>query len=204
MARCSGSSRGFTLVELLVSLAVIGVITGAMLANFRGGQRSAEVRLASDILVATLREMQTNALSGRLVNVCSGGVNDLKVCEQKTPPVACTGGTCQRRVPTGYGVRISVATPKNFIVFYDTDGDAAYDAGEEISSPPYVSTATVVFDSSNVAVPVDIVYKPPSAQLFVNGSSAGPDTVRLTIKHDTGSPSRNVTLYRTAGKIEHD
>ena len=100
MLRCS-RSKGFTLVELLVSISIIGVITGMMMANFRGGQQSAEVRLATDILVGQIRSVQTSSLSGRLVAVCSGGTNDLDVCEPKDPPVSCTGGVCQKRVPAG-------------------------------------------------------------------------------------------------------
>src|SRR5690349_15319328 len=116
MPRCSRSDRaGFTLVELLVSISIIGVLTGLMLANFRGGQQAAEVRLASDIVVSQIRSMQTSSLSGRLVSACSGGSNDLAVCEAGiVPPPSCPGGTCQRRVPTGYGLHFSADTPTSY------------------------------------------------------------------------------------------
>ncbi len=188
-----------------MSLSIIGVITGLMLANFRGGQQSAELRFAAEILTNQLRELQTNALSGRLVGVCTAGPDALKVCEvAKNPPVNCTGGTCQKRVVDGYGIRLSVADPKKYTLFYDTDGDMAFDAGEELSSPAYVSTASVLFEASTVGAAVDVVFKPPSAQIFVNGSSGAPDTVELTLRHAIGNLVRHVTLYRIAGKIEHD
>lgn len=203
MPRCS-RSKGFTLVELLVSISIIGVITGMMMANFRGGQQSAEVRLASDILVGQIRSVQTSALTGRLVSVCSGGAEDLDVCEPKTPSVTCTGGACQKRVPAGYGIRFSTVTPSSYMLFYDTDDDRAYDAGEELSSAPYVSTDTVRFQGSDAGSPVDLVFTPPFGQIYVNGSASGSTTVSLTLGHQFGTNIRHVTVYRLSGKIEHD
>lgn len=203
MLRCS-RSKGFTLVELLVSISIIGVITGMMMANFRGGQQSAEVRLASDILVGQLRSVQTSALTGRLVSVCSGGTNDLDVCEPKQPIVSCTGGACQKRVPAGYGIRFSTLTPTTYMLFYDTDDDKRYDAGEELSEAPYVSTAATRFQTSSAGDPLDLVFTPPFGKLYVNGSASGPTTVSVTLNHQFGSMIRHVTLYRLSGKIEHD
>lgn len=203
MPRCS-RSEGFTLVELLVSISVIGVITGLMMANFRGGQQSAEVRLAADILVGQLRAVQTSALSGRLVSVCSGGAQALDVCEPKQPAVTCDGGTCQKRVPSGYGIRLSSQAPSSFRIFYDTDDDKRYDDGEELADQPYVSTAAARFVTSDGGDPLDIVFTPPFGKIYVNGSAAGPTEVSLTIGHQFGNMSRHVTVYRLSGKIEHD
>jgi len=200
----SSRSKGFTLVELLVSISIIGVITGMMMANFRGGQQSAEVRLATDILVGQLRSVQTSALAGRLAAVCSGGSNDLDVCEPKDPPVSCPGGVCQKRVPAGYGIRLTTATPTTYMLFYDTDGDQRYDTGEELSVAPYISTAATRYQGSTAGDPLDLVYTAPFGQLFVNGSASGPTTVSLTLGHQFGTMTRHVNVYRLSGKIEHD
>jgi len=197
-------SKGFTLVELLVSISIIGVITGMMMANFRGGQQSAEVRLASDILVGQIRSVQTSSLTGRLIAVCRGGINDLKVCEAKNPPVTCTGGTCQKRVPTGYGIRMTSTAPSKFTMFFDTDDDKRYDVGEELNDVPYVSTGAARFQTSTAGSPVDLVYAPPYGTLYVNGSASGPTTVSITIGHQFGTMIRHVNVFRLSGKIEHD
>lgn len=204
-SRSDAGRRGFTLVELLVSISIIGVLTGMMMANFRGGQQAAEVRLAADILVNQIRAVQTSALSGRLASVCVGGVNDLKVCEPgKTPAVACTDGVCQRRIPSGYGIRFTSTDPKDYLLFYDTDNDQLYDAGEEIASQAFVTTKTISASASTAGFPLDLVYKPPYGQLYVNGSDTGPVTVSLTLSHDFGNLTRHVNIYRLSGKIEHD
>ncbi len=194
--------RGFTIAELLVSLAIIGVLTGLMMANFSSGQRSSEVRFAAEILVNQLRELQTNALTGRLVRVCSGGADDKKVCESKNPPVACTGGTCAPRVPDGYGIHFTAGS-SSFLLFDDANANGVYDAGEELRTVPYVSTGLVQLSTSLPGAPLDVVFKPPSAQILINGVAA-PDTVTLTLTHSREPIQRHVNIYRITGKIDHD
>lgn len=200
-----GVQEGFTLIELLVSLSIIGIITGQMLANFRVGQQGSELRFSAEILTNQLREMQTNALSGRLIDICTGGADNLEVCEPaKQPAVQCTGGSCDQRIPSGYGIRLSTASPVEYTIFYDTDGDYLYDEGEELINRPYVSTGTVEFIAANVSTPVDIVFKPPFGQVFVNGLTTGASPVELTLRHNPGGQERHVTVSRITGKIEHD
>lgn len=198
-------AAGFTIPELLVSMAIIGVMTGMMLANFRGGQQAAEARFSAEIITNQLHDIQTSALTGRLIAVCTGGgANDGAVCESSKPvPVVCGApGTCQRRVPSGYGIRF-IAGEKNYLVFYDTDNDGRYDEGEEFSTPPYVSTGTVLLDSADIGLPVDVVFKPPSGKMLFNGLET-PDAIELTLRHATGNQIRHVKLLRISGKIEHD
>jgi len=200
-----GAREGFTLIELLVSLSIIGIITGQMLANFRVGQKGSELRFSAEILTNQLREIQTNALSGRVVRICTGGSDNLNVCEpSKQPPIACSGGSCDRRIPSGYGIHLSTASPSEYTIFYDTDGDYLYDEGEELINRPYISTGTVEFTSANVSAPLDIVFKPPFAQVFVNGLTTGASPVEITLQHNQGGQQRHVTVSRITGKIEHD
>lgn len=203
--RSEHTRRGFTLVELLVSISIIGVMTGMMMANFRGGQQSAEIRLASEILVSQIRAVQTSSYGARLAQVCSGGTNDLAVCEAgKVPPVSCPSGNCQKRVPTGYGIHFDAGSPTTYVLFYDTDDDKRYDAVERISDAPFASTGTVRLTDSGIGLPLDLVYKPPYGRLYVNGSAAGAPLVMLTLSHQFGGLTRHVNIYRLSGKVEHD
>ena len=196
---------GFTLVELLVSISIIGVLTGMMMANFRGGQQSAEIRLSSDILVSQIRSVQTSSYGGRLVSVCGGGSNDLAVCEAgKIPPMTCPSGVCQKRVPTGYGIHFNADSSTSFTLFYDTDDDKRYDLGERLADAPFISTDAVRLTDSSVGLPLDLVYKPPYGQLYVNGSASGTTLVTLTLSHKFGSLTRHVKVFRLSGKVEHD
>jgi Tfp pilus assembly protein FimT len=189
---------------MLVSLGIIVVLSGMMLANFHSGQQSAELRLAADVILSQARAVQTSALSGALVMVCGGGPSNLAVCDpSKQPAVLCgTGGTCQSRAVPGYGLRFT-AHDKTFLVFYDTNGNGRYDPGEDLVTKPYVQTGTVTLDSANVALPLDVVFQAPEGAMTFNGT-ASPDEADLVLKHTATGNIRTLKFYRVTGKIEHD
>ena len=59
------SARGFTLIEIVVVVALIAVLTGIIAAVISGGLGSAKVRAASKDLVAALRSTRAAAVVGR-------------------------------------------------------------------------------------------------------------------------------------------
>ncbi len=56
--------KGFSYIELVISLGIFIVISGLMLANFRAGDNANELQKSADLLAASIREAQTRALSG--------------------------------------------------------------------------------------------------------------------------------------------
>lgn len=200
----SFNRRAFTIVELLVSLGIIVVLSGMMLANFHGGQQASELRLATEFLVNQARATQTSALAGRLAWVCGGGPNNLAICEPgKQPPVTCgVGGTCQQRAVPGYGLRLT-AGGKTVLSFYDTNGNGRYDAGEDSASSPYIQSGTVVLDSATVPLPLDVVFRAPDGRLVFSGSES-PDEADVVLKQSATGATRTIKFYRLTGKIDHD
>lgn len=60
------NKKGFTLTELLVAIAIIGIMSAAALAYFSNNLRADQkLKLSADEMVAALREAQNNALSGK-------------------------------------------------------------------------------------------------------------------------------------------
>lgn len=56
------------MVELLVVLAITGMVMAAMVTNYRGGVRQNSLRNAADEMIAVLRQNQTAAASGAQYN----------------------------------------------------------------------------------------------------------------------------------------
>lgn len=58
--------RGFTLVELLIVCIIIGIMTAVILVSLQGNHDQKAVETEGRKLAATLREVQNNALTGKL------------------------------------------------------------------------------------------------------------------------------------------
>jgi prepilin-type N-terminal cleavage/methylation domain-containing protein len=60
--------KGFTLMELLVAIAIFGILSTFMVANFSRNEQAKELKQQAEILVAGLQKVQNMALAGTLVS----------------------------------------------------------------------------------------------------------------------------------------
>lgn len=84
--------RGFTVVELIVVIAIISILTAVVLNGQKDFNRSLTITDSAYTIALSLREAQTFGLSSRAV----GAVNN-----------------------AGYGARFSIATPGSYLLFAD-------------------------------------------------------------------------------------
>jgi|GEM_PF-1674637 len=169
--RFLNNRQGFTLLELLLSLAITGILIGATVSNFHSGGKNESVRLAARLGEAALRQAQTMTLTGAL--------ND---------------GT----FPSGgYGVRFDVSTPAILALFADNNNNHAFDAGEEVM----VERKTLPPNSSfSLGSSLDVVFSSPEGTVFFNGASA-PDTQVITFGSTGSLITKTVTIYRLSGQV---
>lgn len=195
---------GFTLVEMMVSLAIFAVVTGFTIANFRAGSQSDDLRIGQQLAASAVRRAQTAALGGELVSYCAGGAYDNKIC----PTAGCGAGQCQRGVPQGFGVRFMKAAPDNqkTIFFADINGNRAYDGGEEIRSDTLSSSrkiglsAIVLAPSNGAPDSVDIVFVPPKPVTYFNAANTDA-TVTLTLRHTVTGSTKVISVNRVTGQV---
>lgn len=96
------SGAGFTLPELLVSIAVFVILASVVLANFRQGGYSDDLRATADELVANIRRVQNLAVAGALVRYDTNGKSISNTNRDREDPP--TG----EQVPAGgYGISIN-------------------------------------------------------------------------------------------------
>jgi prepilin-type N-terminal cleavage/methylation domain-containing protein len=60
--------RGFSLIEVLISVSIIVIISTAVLVSMRNNKTSKELEVAAREVAATIREAQNNALTGKKIN----------------------------------------------------------------------------------------------------------------------------------------
>lgn len=194
--------KGFTLIEMLISLAIFGVITGMVMANFKQGSQGDELRISSQLMASAIRRAQTAAVAGQTTSYCVLGTNDKKLCKNAGD---CPSGTCATEVPHGYGVHFSSAAVENrkVIMFADIDGDNVYSPSEAIrtdnvSSGPFVYVQTV---APTVGGMLDIVFVPPKPTIFINNNVTADGIATITVRHDNIGQQKRITINKVSGQI---
>lgn len=195
---------GFTLLEMIISLGIFAVITGFVVANYRGGRLGDELNVAQQLTAVAVRRAQTAAVSGTSVPWCVGGTNDKHVCLSGQDSECPNGGACVGDIPRGYGVRFStVGNDAGFAIgFADIDGNGILGTGEEtrrdkLAPSPSVAVTAVTPASGGV---LDVVFSPPRPTITFNDTAA--DVIAsITVTHSLIGKSRTVTANKVSGQV---
>ncbi|MEA3249678.1 MAG: prepilin-type N-terminal cleavage/methylation domain-containing protein [Patescibacteria group bacterium] len=195
--------RGFTLIEMLISLSIFAVITAMAVANFRAGAQGDELRVSARLVASTVRRAQTQAVAGYSIFFCHGGADEGKVCPSGNDS-ECGGGVCTKDIPDAWGVRISTLSGENreLIVFADTNGSKRYESGEAvrfdaISSGPFVNILSVTPNDANV---LDIIFEPPKPKMYFNDSIVN-GIATIVLEHQHTGTQQSVTVNRISGLV---
>jgi prepilin-type N-terminal cleavage/methylation domain-containing protein len=172
-------SKGFTLLEILVSLFIVVSLTVLVFANFELGGYSFKLKRSLRGLSQQIRSVQEMAFSSK---------------------------TIKDHVPQrGYGIHFDNISVDKYILFANesTTVNYIYDPGlDTIIGEYYLEDDVIIsglysFPAANPVAALDIVFVPPNPDVYINGflSGGGPDfygKIDLTaINRATGSVSVN-------------
>jgi len=115
--------QGFTLMELLIVIALIGILLVMVMVNFDRGNDSTDLRKAGNDLMQDFRKAQSYSISGNSVNYCDESSTDHKYypCQDDN---FCGGNVgeydyCKSSVPGG-GYGITIDSTEGYLLFADT------------------------------------------------------------------------------------
>jgi Tfp pilus assembly protein FimT len=159
---------GFTIVELAVSMLIIGLISTIVLANYNTGRRQEALNRSAQRLAVAIRQAQNYALFSRVGTKCS------------TP----TGG---------YGVYILSAS--QYIIFGDCNGNHVYNsvADDLISTVSVEQSVVIKSDQQPTVIGASMTFEPPIGKFYYNGS---PPTVpkTITLRDPANDKQKTITL----------
>lgn len=174
-------SAGFTLIEILISIAITAILTTITFLGFSQEQRRSNSRRAAEQLQTNLQVAQNRAQSAITLGttkLCSGSAKDGVPCSADTDcddlggSVSCasktgrsdfTCGTCVSRPPESYGVLVDIGTNK-----YTECIDVNYDGAAASDPDQYCLNAAEIGQSKLLATGLSISAKYDGVACTVN------------------------------------
>lgn len=187
----NSTQRGFTLLELLITMAISIIMTGVVVANYRDYTTNAYFANASEDIVLALRQAQVYGAGG------------------KANTVICTGG--ETLSECRYGVHFSTASgySDGLILFVDIDNDKIFDfdTGEQIETVKWKSPIVItnlMCGASDCSGGLDITFRRPNPDAWItetNNIGVSYSTAKITISNGETLPRETAVIISNAGQI---
>lgn len=209
----SHKTKGFTILELLISLSIIVLLATITVFELRSSRRTEELRTAARRVSADLRGMQSRALSAKNLKTCTSPTADLAVCEFST--AVCGANPCAESIPSAYGV-VFTASSYQYTMFADINPSSGVDyrysdAGEiylQQSILPletdYVIVDQITADGAPVAsVDISFMRQSGTVRMFHPGvpPAAEPSLIRIRLLHTLTGSTAEIEINRITGRI---
>lgn len=168
--------KGFSLIELLVTISIIVLLSGMVFVGYRSGERQLMLNRAASKLAQDIRRVEGMALS---TEKCCGGI--------------IPGG--------GYGIYLGNAGDTSYLLYADISvPNEQYDAGDQtietINFEKGVEVQLLI-----PSPPLSINFKPPDPTVIFAGDSTKTEA-RITLRLEA-EPSKTKTVkVNKAGLIE--
>ena len=153
------NKKGFTIMELLVVIVIIGIASSVMVINFNKGEQNNKLQRSAQQVIQSIRKAQNLALSSAEI---SGQIYDY------------------------YGVHFDKQTmPSSYYVFASLL-DKIYDTGEEVETINLEQGITISSISPIQNNKLDIIFLPPYA--FVEFNPVASNSTIIIKKQDGTCP----------------
>jgi len=160
---------GFTIIELLVSIAIFLVLAGILLANFHQGDYANELKLSADLVAVNIREAQNKSISGiSAVTVAGYGIYfdnaDTSFINYQDQGTSARQYDADEEINTvSLKKNVSFVSAGAVDLFFEVPGGAVYLNGLAQSG-----TVTITLQHSVTNKSIDVTVLPFSGQVSVS------------------------------------
>lgn len=182
------AKRGFTLVELLVTIGIFIFMTSVVLAKYRSFSTNSDFSNVVEGLVLSLREAQVYGVGSKT----AGGIS----CGSPASPFNCA-----------YGIYLSKASGSNgsYTVFVDVDKDGLYTASDMVVQTVSLGNTSdiLISDITINGINTDtlaVTFKRPNPDAIINGDINN-TSASITIKKGTTGTNSNTVNITSSGQI---
>lgn len=163
---------GFTLIEIIVTMAIIVVVFSIAVSRSNRMSSRSNVTLTSEVMVSDLRSTAMSALSSEQFQLQS---------------------------PTGWGIQIeSNTTPSSYTVFADLNGDRAYSTNEKLKTVILAKDVKLLCTSFNSECQVTgaLIFNVPSAKTYFMNTEVtyGTGDVVVQLVDNVTGDTKNISI----------
>ncbi|MBI4117527.1 MAG: type II secretion system protein [Parcubacteria group bacterium] len=174
------NERGFTLLEMIVTITIIGILSTIVVINYRGASR--DLDLSVEALASAIRKAQAFAITGEpyLGAVPEGGY--------------------------GFFIGACGAPPCEYRLFADVNGNLHYDGAQEaMDTEVFFTPKNVRIVSADPFIPLHVTFKPPKPFICFKSSASGEcaseDVAVIHIRDEKSGKNKEVRIHRLTGQI---
>jgi len=156
--------KGFTLIEMIVVMAIIVTLSTLVLANYRDGQKRYALAQSAQQLASDLRRIQNMAMNG--VDLIS-----------------------PRR---GYGIYLQEGET-DYLIYSDGNASLFFQPSDELIEVINLADNVEIINISTTNNKADIYFESPDPITYIK-NSVNPDTVTITLGMDNFADTETVTV----------
>jgi len=165
------NSQGMTLIEVLMVIAIIFILLGTSFVGYREKGEELGLQRAAFKVVADIERVRGMAMSAH---------------EEKTSGEVPLGG---------WGIYFDSDNPYQYILFADLDADKfrKTDATEDVET--IYLEENIIIKNLSPSNPLDIVFSPPSPDVYLQGELLSIDEVNIIIAiTDDSSKTKTISI----------
>ena len=168
-------NKGFTMIELIVVMSIVGILSSALFFNWRSGEATFALQNSAYKLAQNIREIQEMAMEAKEID--------------------CNGYT-----GSSFGVQFKSSWLTYYLLFVDCNNSHVYDVNDKILRTVNFEKGVKISTLS----PVDsfsVLFVPPDPITYINDKTSGIEGVITIYLSDYPSKQKIITV-NNSGMIE--